>query len=108
MAASKIPQIRHTRDRVVAFIYGLRFLSLKLVMLPVLALILIVVVSFAAGYATRAVISRKRRDNYLKWKPYVRRPVQPPAFLVRGAKDKPAAPAPQDNSRGPAQAVVNS
>jgi hypothetical protein len=91
----------------VAFICGLRFLSLKFIMLPVLALILIVVVSLAAGYATRAVVSRKRRDKYLKWKPYVRRPAQPPAFLVRGANDQPAAPAPQDNNLGPAKAVVN-
>jgi hypothetical protein len=58
-------------------------------MLGVLILILVAAISFAAGYVTRDRISRKRRDRYLKWEPYVRspkRPAQPPAFLVRAPK----------------------
>jgi len=54
-------------------------------MTGLLILIAIAVVSFTAGYALRAAISRKRRVEYLKFAPYVRasRPSQPPQFLVR-------------------------
>ncbi len=60
-------------------------------MLALLALLLIVAASFAAGYATRAAVSHKRRARYLKWEPYVRpsRPSpEPPAFLVQGGPNK--------------------
>lgn len=53
-----------------------------------LILILVLVGGFASGYATREMISRQRRAQYLKFKPYVsaaNRPKQPPAFLVQPA-----------------------
>ena len=103
-------------------------------MLDLIALMLIVCLSFTAGYATRAHVSRRRRANYLKWEPYVRsrRSSNPPAFLVRPTKnqapmnqapmnhtsknqpprtyagDAGAAPASssQDNTRRPAQIYV--
>lgn len=54
-------------------------------MLAVLLLTLIVASSFAAGYGTRTVVSRRNRERYAKWEPYVRpsRPSQPPQFLMR-------------------------
>jgi hypothetical protein len=54
-------------------------------MLDILLVIFVIAVSFAAGYGTRAAVSRRRRTNYLKWEPYVRpsRPSQPPDFLMR-------------------------
>jgi len=55
-------------------------------MLGLIFLMLIVAVSFGAGYGTRAIVSRKRREHYRKWEPYLqpsRRPSQPPAFLVQ-------------------------
>lgn len=55
--------------------------------LGLLLLFSIAAVAFCAGYATRELISRKRRAEYLKFKPYVTAPraAQPPAFLVRSA-----------------------
>jgi hypothetical protein len=61
-------------------------------MLGLLFLMLIVVASFGAGYATRYVVSRRRRAKYLKWEPYLRppkRPTQPPAFLMRPTQNNP-------------------
>jgi hypothetical protein len=43
-----------------------------LLMLGLFLLMLIVAVSFGAGYATRHIVSRRRRANYLKWDPYIR------------------------------------
>ncbi|GLR91075.1 hypothetical protein GCM10007857_77910 [Bradyrhizobium iriomotense] len=46
-------------------------------------------VSFGAGYATRAALSRERRAEYLKYEPYLRptRTSEPPAFLLRPSTD---------------------
>lgn len=57
-------------------------------MTGLLVLLVISVVSFAAGYSFRAAISRKRRVEYLKFAPYLRashtsQPSQPPQFLIR-------------------------
>lgn len=59
--------------------------SLVILMLGLLLIAFVGAISFAAGYWTRTVVSRRRRANYLKWEPYVRpsRPAQPPQFLVR-------------------------
>jgi len=57
-------------------------------MLGFLILLMTLAGGFCAGYATRDVISRRRRTEYLKYKPYTapsRRPRQPPAFLVHPA-----------------------
>ena len=57
-------------------------------MLGFLMLVVVLAGGFCAGYATREMISRRRRTEYLKYKPYItpsRRPKQPPAFLVHQA-----------------------
>jgi hypothetical protein len=54
-----------------------------------------VALAFAAGYATRAAISRKRQAKYQLYEPYLMPPrvSQPPAFLIRSHTnwDSPAA-----------------
>lgn len=54
-------------------------------MLDLVLFAVIVPIAFGAGYATRSVVSRRRRTKYLKWKPYVRPSTssQPPQFLIR-------------------------
>lgn len=56
--------------------------------------------SFAAGYATRAALSRERRAEYLKYEPYLRptRTSEPPAFLVRPSTDARTPPPRTSNS----------
>ena len=57
-------------------------------MLGFLMLVVVLAGGFCAGYATREMISRRRRTEYLKYQPYItpsRRPKQPPAFLVHQA-----------------------
>ena len=57
-------------------------------MLGFLMLLVVLAGGFCAGYATREMISRRRRTEYLKYQPYItpsRRPKQPPAFLVHQA-----------------------
>lgn len=53
-------------------------------MIGFLILLATAVFSFAAGYATREFVSRKRHAEYLKFKPYLPpRPQRPPDFLLR-------------------------
>ena len=54
-------------------------------LLGLLILLSTAAVSFGAGYGTRALISRKKRVEYLRFKPYLpssRKVTQPPAFLI--------------------------
>ena len=54
--------------------------------LGLLILFVVAALSFGAGYATRAAISRKRRTDYLKYEPYLggQRMRQPPDLLIPG------------------------
>jgi hypothetical protein len=69
-----------------------------------LLLLAMVSISFAAGYLTREAISRRRRAQYLKFKPYLRpptRPPQPPAFLIHPANNSSSRPRRRSNSPQP-------
>ena len=47
-------------------------------MLGLLIVLVLLGIGFAAGYATRGVISRKRRAQYLAYEPYIAPPRGPP------------------------------
>ena len=58
-------------------------------MLGLLIVFVLSGIGFAAGYATRGVISRKRRAQYLAYEPYIAPPRRPPlqsANLERAKK----------------------
>jgi hypothetical protein len=60
-------------------------------MLGLLIIFVLLAAGFAAGYATRELVSRQRRAEYLRYEPYVSpsaRPKQPPASLVQPDKGK--------------------
>jgi hypothetical protein len=59
-------------------------------MLGLLIVFVLSGIGFAAGYATRGVISRKRRAQYLAYEPYIAPPRRPPlqsANLERAKAD---------------------
>jgi hypothetical protein len=60
-------------------------------MLGLLIVFVLLAAGFGAGYATRDVVSRKRRAEYLRYEPYISpsaRPGQPPGSRVQPDKAK--------------------
>jgi len=58
-------------------------------MIGLIILIAISVISFAAGYGVREVISRRRRAIYLTYRAYLPQPShEVPTFLLRAAQER--------------------